>query len=157
MNSFQQYTFPYFPESDNLSSIETMLAAEGAWAKQAYKLFSQKYNIKWSGKKNEDKNRNNPITFLNFLSYSIADVVIHHMGFDPNLGILHGRTKGGGLCYDLADVFKPVWSLAASFEYLQDGKDLNCIKQDFISKVIEFDLFDFLIKTLELTFNKGKL
>jgi CRISP-associated protein Cas1 len=141
-----------FPKGDSSPTIETMMSEEAVWAKQSYRMLAKTHEVLWISKKIEDESRKNPITFLNFLSYSVADIVIHHLGYDPNIGILHGRTKGGGLCYDLADIIKPVLALVPSFKARQEEKSLKKIKSDFIAKTIEYDVISYLIKTLCLVF-----
>jgi CRISP-associated protein Cas1 len=154
IEDFKELNLPPFPNGDEYSTISMMVSAEGAWAKRAYRKLSNDFQIPWSSKKDEDQSKKNPITFLNFLTYSIADIAIYHLGFDPNIGILHGRTKGGGLSYDLADIVKPILALVPSFISRQKSYTLSKIKSEFILDVIRFDIIDYLIKTLEMLFPK---
>jgi CRISPR-associated protein Cas1 len=140
--------FPEFPNGDFVS-IENMLAQEGAWAKRAYGSIARLMNISWEGKKNAGENKH-PIIFLNHLSYSIADLAILHLGYDPNIGILHGRTKGGGLAYDLADIYKPLLALWDAFEAIKLNRSLGEMKSIFFSRVVECDVLEFCIQTLNL-------
>jgi CRISPR/Cas system-associated endonuclease Cas1 len=154
IEDFKEFGLPSFPNGEDYSSIEKMMAVEGAWAKRAYRKLALDFKIPWESKIIEDESGDNPITFLNFLTYSIADIAIYHLGFDPNIGVLHGRTKGGGLSYDLADVVKPILALVPSFIARQRLYNLKQIKADFISDVIRFEIIDYLIKTLTLMFPK---
>ncbi len=142
---------PKFPDVYLEDSIEKLLSVEGAWAKRAYKTLAQKYNSKWDSKRVANDKRH-PIVFLNFLTYSIADIAILHLGYDPNVGVLHGRTKGGGLCYDLADIIKPVLALEGAFEAISFSYSLKEIKERFMSKVRELDVLDYLVEALNETF-----
>lgn len=154
IEKFKEFELPDFPDVSNILSIEQLNLTEAAWAKRAYRKLAKDFDIPWTNKDNEDKNHKNPITFLNFLSYSIADIAIYHLGYDPNIGILHGRTKGGGLAYDLADIIKPIVALVPSFVARYKSLKLAQIKSNFISDIIHYDLIDYLIKTLEMIFNK---
>jgi len=145
---------PDFPDPSIYTSIEQLNLSEAAWAKRSYRKLAKEFNIPLTNKESEDKNKKNPITFLNFLSYSVADIAIYHLGYDPNIGILHGRTKGGGLAYDLADIIKPIVALVPSFVARDKGYSLSKVKSNFISDIIRYDLLDYLIKTLEILFNK---
>lgn len=133
------------------------MSAEAAWAKQAYRKCSKDFQIPWTTKEQEDESKQNPITFLNFLSYSLADIAIYHLGYDPNIGILHGRTKGGGLCYDIADVVKPIIALIPSFVARKYSYSLGKMKEQFLNDVVRYDLLDYLIKTLEQLFNEEEI
>lgn len=154
IEKFKEFNLPNFPSGEIFKDLPSMLSAEAAWAKRAYRKLATDFNIPWSTKEEEDKNKKNPITFLNFLSYSIADIAIYHLGYDPNIGILHGRTKGGGLCYDLADVIKPITALVPSFIARRNEMNLNQIKAKFIAEILHYDIIDFLIKTLEKMFDQ---
>jgi CRISPR-associated protein Cas1 len=146
----QKYKFnqiPNFPDGKDSNTIEHLLSIEGQWAKQAYKNVARSFDIKWSGL-NRDSDEKHPIVFLNFLTYSIADIAIIHLGFDPNIGVLHGRTKGGGLCYDLADVIKPGLALIPAFTAIKYNYSLSEIKNNFMKDVREYDVIDYLVNTL---------
>ena len=143
--------FPEFSGFSDQDSIEVLLAKEGAWAKRAYAFASKYYSVNWMGKA-EARGNAHPIVFLNHLSYSIADLAILHLGFDPNIGILHGRTRGGGLCYDLADIIKPLLALCDSFDAIKNEKSMTDMKKFFLERVVELDLIDVMIKCLNSIF-----
>lgn len=151
--TFPEFELPEFPNGEFYSSIESLLAAEGAWAKKAYEHTSKKYQISWDGKKAANDS-NHPIVLLNHLSYTIADIAILHLGYDPNIGILHGRTRGGGLSYDIADVFKPVLALVPSFEAIRMEKSVGKIKADFLNDIYRFGTIDLCIKLITNLFKE---
>lgn len=138
-----------FPPVAVISNERDLLATEGAWAREAYKLLARKLKVKWTSKNHENQSKETSLTFLNHLCYSLADLVILYLGFDPNLGLIHGRTKGGGLCYDLADVIKPVLALELAFEAHSKAQDLSEVKSVFLDRVVETDAIGFMIKCLQ--------
>ena len=154
IKKFSSVQLPLFPAYVQGDTINILLSKEGAWAREAYKSLSLQYNIPYSKRGKSFRGRKDPLTFLNFLSYSIADLTILHLGYDPNLGVLHGRTKGGGLSYDLADVVKPVISLALSFQAMKEEWTLTEIKNHFMKLVLEIDVLNYLLKTLNEIFKK---
>ena len=154
IKKFSSVQLPLFPAYVQGDTINILLSKEGAWAREAYKSLSLQYNIPYSKRGKSFRGRKDPLTFLNFLSYSIADLTILHLGYDPNLGVLHGRTKGGGLSYDLADVVKPVVSLALSFQAMKEEWTLTEIKNHFMKLVLEIDVLNYLLKTLNEIFKK---
>ncbi len=154
MKKFSFLPLLKFPSSTETDTINTLLSKEGAWAREAYKLLSIQYNIPYVKRGKPFRGRKDPLTFLNFLSYSLADLTILHLGYDPNIGILHGRTKGGGLCYDLADIVKPVIALSLSFEAIKNEWNLTEIKNQFMKLVLEIDVLSYLVKTLNEVFKK---
>ena len=154
IDKFSYVKLPVFPSCEEKDTINTLLSKEGAWARKAYKFLANQYDIPYVPRGKPFRGKKDPLTFLNFLSYSIADLTILHLGYDPNIGILHGRTKGGGLSYDLADVVKPVIALNLSFEALKEGWSLTEIKDHFIQLVLKIDVLDYLLKTLNEIFKK---
>ena len=122
-------TLPQFPSCTEKDTINTLLSKEGAWAREAYKSLASQYEVPFVKRGKPFRGKKDPLTFLNFLSYSLADLTILHLGYDPNIGVLHGRTKGGGLSYDLADIVKPVIALSLSFQAIKEEWSLTEIKK----------------------------
>ena len=143
-----------FPDYDDKDTVNTLLSKEGAWAREAYKTLAAKYGVPFTKRGRPFRGKKDPLTFLNFLSYSIADLTILHLGYDPNIGVLHGRTKGGGLSYDLADVVKPVIALDLSFVALKKGWSLTEIKNRFMRLTLDLDILSYLLKTLNKIFKE---
>ena len=152
MSKFSDINLPLFPSCEQKDTINILLSKEGAWAREAYKSLSLQYDIPYIARGKPFRGKKDPLTFLNFLSYSIADLAILHLGYDPNIGILHGRTKGGGLSYDLADVVKPVIALNLSFVACKENWNLNEIKYQFMKLILEIDVLKYLLNTLNEIF-----
>ena len=147
---------PKFPVANDYQSINAMLSAEGAWAKKAYRRRASYYDdTSWRGKAVESKSRDNPLSFLNFLAYSLADIAIIHLGLDPNIGILHGQRRGGGLVYDLADIFKPIIALDLSFKAMSEGWSVQQSKVEFLNLVHTEDILTRMIDSLKKIFPKN--
>lgn len=145
---------PRFPTVADEKSLERLLSVEAHWAKKAYSKVAKHYDIPWEGKKAVNDAGKHPIIFLNHLSYSLADIAIIHLGYDPNIGITHGRTKGGGLCYDVADIVKPLLALDASFYALKENLSLSEMKGRFMKTVFDLDILDDATKALQKAFKK---
>lgn len=154
IKKFSSVDLPLFPLCAEKDTINTLLSKEGAWAREAYKLLSLQYKIPFVKRGKPFRGKKDPLTFLNFLSYSLADLTILHLGYDPNIGILHGRTKGGGLSYDLADIVKPVIALSLSFQAVKESWSLTEIKDQFMRIVLEIDVLSYLLRSLNEIFKK---
>lgn len=155
IKKFSSVFLPQFPSCTEKDTINTLLSKEGAWAREAYKSLSLQYNIPFTKRGKPFRGKKDPLTFLNFLSYSLADLTILHLGYDPNIGVLHGRTKGGGLSYDIADIVKPIIALELSFQAVKEGWSLTEIKKQFMKLVLEIDVLNYLLKTLNEVFTKA--
>ena len=156
INKFSSTPLHQFPSCAEKDTINTLLSKEGAWAREAYKFLAAQYDVPFVRRGKPFRGKKDPLTYLNFLSYSLADLTILHLGYDPNIGVLHGRTKGGGLSYDLADIVKPVIALELSFQAIREGWNLTEIKNQFMKIVLEIDVLNYLLKTLNEVFKKDK-
>ena len=99
--------FPILTGYDSCTSITEISAVEGAWSRKAYIFLSKLYGIPYDNKHVTYQ----AISLTNHFVYSLAHAAIEARGFDPNIGIIHGQTRGGGLVFDIADVYKPALSL----------------------------------------------
>lgn len=126
---------------------EEALGVEAAFMKKMYRELSVHYNYSWSRK--ADLGISNPlkINYTNHLCYSTAAIVIEHLGLDPDIGVLHGRTQGGGLVFDVADIFKPYMSLDLAFNHI--GASNKEIRKIYHERSLNISLIDELIKDLK--------
>ena len=136
--------------SINSVNSDNILGIEAAWAKSAYKYVCNKHKYSWPGKAN--LNKHHPLNLMNHLLYSLTDITISFCGYDSDLGIIHGINRGGGLCYDIADVYKPILILEQSIIHsLKESKPKE-IREQLLEDIMEFDLIDKQIKLLERLF-----
>jgi len=131
-------------------SLQSLLGFEAAWVKRAYHTHAKRLGVTWTGKRDLN-DKKHPLILLNHFCYSIANVVIEHLGLSANLGVLHGRTRGGGFAYDLADVIKPELALGPglvatlSENLSRPGK----VKESFLADVRRIDAFAQLVSTVQ--------
>ena len=154
IKKYSSIKLPEFPLGKDEDTINTLLSKEGAWARETYKSLAMQYDVPRVARGKPFRGKKDFLTFLNFLSYSLADLTILHLGYDPNIGVLHGRTKGGGLSYDLADVVKPVIALNLSFIAAKEKWSLTEIKNQFMKLVLDIDVLNYLLRTLNEVFKK---
>lgn len=133
----------------NSANKSNLLGLEASWAKRSYAIVSNRNSIPLFIKKDS---QNHPINLMNHLLYSLTDVTISFMGLDPDIGILHGRTKGGGLCYDIADVYKPLLTLDQSMIAQKEMWSAKRIKDHLLEEILEYDIIDMQINLLKRIF-----
>lgn len=131
--------------TDNIN-LNNCLGIEGAWVKRFYKYISDKEGCDNFSRKNS---KGHKVIFYNHLCYTVAEVVISHMGLDPDIGLLHSQKRGYGFVYDVADIIKPIICTGQGMVAERDGKNLSEIKKDFINDVYDKDIFDVLVKFLK--------
>lgn len=109
-------------------STEELLGHEGAFTRRIYAEFARLHGIAFTrhqavrqtdaGKELSDDRLmavNAAIDHGNYLAYGIAAVCLWTLGVPPSLSAFHGKTRAGGLIFDLADVFKDSFVLPVAF------------------------------------------
>lgn len=119
---------------ENAKDLSSVMLAEARWAKSAYASCSKRFGPMHALKESK---KGTPLALLNHFLYSVAMGACLHMGYDPNLGVVHGENRGGGLVFDLADVWKPAVTLELAFICNAARHDTNKMKALFISRMRE--------------------
>lgn len=147
------YGFPELdvPEERDVRSIRDLLLIEAEWSKRVYRGKSKEFGIDLRQRAVRDAT---PLSLLNFFLYSLSSLTINYLGYDQNLGILHGQRRGGGLVFDLADVYKPVVTLVTAFVGASRGYSANRMKAEVLSDVQNFGVVDHMIDLLSTLFGQ---
>ena len=114
---------------NNCDNNQTLMGFEGQFTKKCYAELA-----KMSGLENKSFQRtpgrnnkmrlnqaervrkaNQYIDHGNYLSYGIAGAALWVLGIPPHMAVLHGKTRPGGLVFDLADSFKDAFVLPLAF------------------------------------------
>ncbi|MCW3784382.1 type I-F CRISPR-associated endonuclease Cas1f [Defluviimonas salinarum] len=72
----------------------------------------------------------------NYLAYGVAGAALWALGIPPHLSIFHGKTRAGGLVFDIADSFKDALILPIAFA-VGAGRIKGDPEQVFRAKVID--------------------
>ena len=119
------------------TSLDVLLGVEGNFSKSVYALFRDMANApkfrRKAGAKGRDKSSNDDVEQAqiahinsridhgNYIAYGIAGSALWACGVPPAFTLLHGKTRKGGLVFDLADSFKDAVVLPWAFCY--SGED----------------------------------
>ncbi|WP_275791598.1 type I-F CRISPR-associated endonuclease Cas1f [Pararhizobium gei] len=71
----------------------------------------------------------------NYLCYGMAGAALWALGIPPHMSIFHGKTRAGGLVFDLADSFKDALVLPAAFSFAR-AKDAKEAEQGFRARLV---------------------
>lgn len=120
---------------DNLSKISQVLSFEGVQAKKTYDNLAKLNNINNFRRDKETKEGvNSIVTLLSNALYSYCTAIIIQFGFHPSVGFIHGKTRRGGLAFDMADIFKYDLCLKPAFEIKNNNNSKELI-MDFSNKL----------------------
>ncbi|QGU88881.1 type I-F CRISPR-associated endonuclease Cas1 [Erwinia sorbitola] len=87
----------------------------------------------------------------NYLAYGLAAVACWVLGLPHGLAVLHGKTRRGGLVFDVADLIKDALILPQAFVAAMAGEEEQEFRQRCISNMQNADALDTMIESLELT------
>ena len=103
------------------SDITPLLGEEGNITKTLYRHAAQRCGVgEFTRNHQETGGASDPNSLLNhgnYLAYGIAAVVLWALGLPASLAAVHGKTRRGGLVFDLADTIKDSIILPTAFSY----------------------------------------
>lgn len=139
---------------EGAASQNELMLQEAHLTKTLYKLASQaaQYGDFIRAKRGGGSDSTN--RFLdhgNYLAYGLAAVATWVTGVSQGLAVLHGKTRRGGLVFDLADLIKDALVLPQAFIAAMEGEDEQTFRQRIITGFQQSEALDFLIVSLQQT------
>ncbi|MCU4414460.1 type I-F CRISPR-associated endonuclease Cas1f [Acinetobacter sp. WU_MDCI_Axc73] len=155
LNTFKQ-------DIDRAENQQELLAAEGRWAKALYKELAKGFNVDFT--RDEGKNSHDSVTDIannyldhgNYIAYGYAAVALNGMGISFALPILHGKTRRGGLVFDIADLVKDAFVMPLAFACAAKGQNQKEFRMQLIETCQDQDLLDYMFGFISDTCDKIK-
>jgi CRISPR-associated protein Cas1 len=85
----------------------------------------------------------------NYLAYGLGASATWVLGLPHGLAILHGKTRRGGLVFDVADLIKDALVLPQAFISAMRGDDEQTFRQGCIERFAQTEALDFVIDTIK--------
>lgn len=85
----------------------------------------------------------------NYLAYGLGATATWVLGLPHGLAVLHGKTRRGGLVFDVADLVKDAVILPQAFISAMAGHDEQEFRQACIESLVRTESLDFMIDTLK--------
>lgn len=85
----------------------------------------------------------------NYLAYGLGATATWVLGLPHGLAILHGKTRRGGLVFDVADLVKDAHILPQAFVSAMRGDDEQTFRRSCIESLTRSEALDFMIDTLK--------
>lgn len=85
----------------------------------------------------------------NYLAYGMGATATWVIGIPHGLAVLHGKTRRGGLVFDVADLVKDALILPQAFISAARGDEEQAFRQVCIENLTHAEALDFMIKTLQ--------
>lgn len=87
----------------------------------------------------------------NYLAYGLGATATWVLGLPHGLAVLHGKTRRGGLVFDVADLVKDALILPQAFVSAMRGDEEQEFRQACIEALTRDEALDFMIDTLKAT------
>lgn len=137
---------------DAVADTNQLLAAEAHLTKQLYKMAVNavgygEFTRSKRGSGTDPANR-----FLdhgNYLAYGLAASATWVLGLPHGLAVLHGKTRRGGLVFDVADLVKDAHILPQAFVSAMRGDDEAAFRRACIEQLTQTEALDFMIDQLK--------
>jgi len=85
----------------------------------------------------------------NYLAYGLGATATWVLGIPHALAVLHGKTRRGGLVFDVADLVKDAVILPQAFLSAMQGHSEQVFRQSCIDGLTRSEALDFMIDTLK--------
>lgn len=90
----------------------------------------------------------------NYLAYGLSAVAAWVLGLPHGLSVLHGKTRRGGLVFDIADLIKDALILPQAFIAAMAGNDEQEFRQRCIETFNRVEALDIMIDSIKNTAEK---
>lgn len=138
---------------DNSPDTNDLLTLEARLTKELFKTavrtvgYDEKFTRAKNGTGTDPANR-----FLdhgNYLAYGLGATATWVLGLPHGLAVLHGKTRRGGLVFDVADLVKDAVILPQAFISAMAGHDEQEFRVACIEALTRTESLDFMIDTLK--------
>lgn len=132
--------------------VTSLLTEEARLTKQLYRLASKssKYGDFVRAKRGEAHDAANQfLDHGNYLAYGLGATAAWVLGLPHSLAVLHGKTRRGGLVFDLADLVKDAVILPQAFISATEGHSEQEFRQVCIEILTRSEALDFIIDVVK--------
>ncbi|WP_127958197.1 type I-F CRISPR-associated endonuclease Cas1f [Serratia microhaemolytica] len=136
----------------NCRNSTEVLAQEASLTKALYKLAANAVNYGEFTRAKRGSGIDIANRFLdhgNYLAYGIAATACWVIGLPHGLAVLHGKTRRGGLVFDVADLVKDALVLPQAFIAGMAGEEEQTFRQRIIAGFSRYSALDLMIDTIK--------
>lgn len=137
---------------ENLPDTMALLTEEARLTKALFKLAVDTVNYGDFTRAKRGTGTDPANRFLdhgNYLAYGLGATATWVLGLPHGLAVLHGKTRRGGLVFDVADLVKDACILPQAFLSAMRGDDEQQFRRNCIEALTRSESLDFMIDTLK--------
>lgn len=132
--------------------IPELLAREAELTKTLYRIVASSLKIEEFTRAKRGTGTDLANRFLdhgNYLAYGLGATAAWVVGIPHALPVMHGKTRRGGLVFDLADLIKDAVVLPNAFLSSKMGEDESAFRNRLIRELRQSDALDFMIEVVK--------
>ena len=131
-------------------SITDLLLSEAAFTKRLYKAAAERTDMTGFFRDYHGKDPvNSFLTHGNYLAYGLGATCCWVLGLSHAFPLMHGKTRRGGLVFDIADLIKDILILPFAFIYADKGMTQQEFRQDTVARFNDFHALDHMFDIVE--------
>lgn len=134
------------------ANTTALLTEEARLTKQLYKLAALATSYGEFTRSKQGDSTDTANQFLdhgNYLAYGLAATATWVLGLPHGLAVLHGKTRRGGLVFDVADLVKDAVILPQAFMSAMQGHSEQEFRSQCIARLTRTEALDFMIDSLK--------
>jgi len=133
----------------NVKTNTELLNTEAIFTKELYKTFAKFYGISDFQKENNNNPVSQDLKHFNYLCYGFASLALYALGISHSFSMFHGKTRRGGLVFDVADLIKDGISIPFAFYYANKNEKDTVKKYIFIDFLYEHNILKNILNFLK--------
>ncbi len=150
LNPCEQAIFRFEQETRAATSEAQILAEEGVLSKVLYRACAGAAAMDGFTRDHQgDDSANKLLSTGNYLAYGLAASSLWLLGIPHSLPVVHGRTRRGGLVFDLADVVKDACVMPTAFRSAALGDDRAEFRAKCIAVFDKYRVLETMIETIK--------
>jgi CRISPR-associated protein Cas1 len=152
MDKFDQAVLAAGHNMQSAQDLMTLLAEEGRLTKILFGLTARSVGYGEFTRAKRGVGEDQANRFLdhgNYLAYGLAATATWVLGLPHGLAVLHGKTRRGGLIFDVADLVKDSAILPQAFISAMRGDSEEDFRSACIESLTQTEALDFMIESLK--------
>ena len=137
---------------ENADDVMNLLAEEGRLSKELFALTARSvgYGSFTRAKRGGGADpANRLLDYGNYLAYGLAATAAWVLGLPHGLAVLHGKTRRGGLVFDIADMIKDATILPQAFISAMRGDTEQEFRSACVEALVHTESLDFMLESLK--------
>jgi len=137
---------------DSAPDVTSLLTHEARLSKGLYQLVANSTEYGDFTRASRGQSVDSANQFLdhgNYLAYGLGATACWVLGLPHGLAVLHGKTRRGGLVFDVADLVKDALIMPQAFLSAVRGDEENEFRRACIELLTQSEALDFMIETVK--------